>query len=196
LTLTTPSLAVGGRGTAGLNSTRAGLDVDGDGTPDDYLAAGYEDRLAADFRTPFSIAAGMTFKIEKVRVYWSTEWFAPLKPYAVVRGGEFTPQSGGPALSTRFKGYSSFTTDYSSKRAGTMTNLAMTDWDIFHAVTGSEIKFSKSSLTFGLGYSFGRRAFGERPEILPPGGFAGLWDPFSSLKFRYAIYRAIVGFAF
>lgn len=218
LTLTTPSLAIGGRGTAGLNSTRAGLDVDGDGASDDYLAAGYEGHLAAAFRTPLSIAAGMTFKIQKVRIYWSTEWFAPLKPYTVVAGGTFTPQSGGEPLSTaithelgpvlnfgmglewfyssRFKGYASFTTDYSSKRADTTTNLSMTDWDIFHGVTGSEIKFAKSSLTIGLGYSFGRRAFGERPEILPPGGFAGLWDPFSSLKFRYAIYRMIVGFAF
>jgi len=218
LTLTTPSLAIGGRGTAGLNATRTGLDTDGDGVLDDYLAAGYGDGLAATFRTPFSVAAGMTFKIQKVRVYWSTEWFSRLQPYTVVAGIAFTPQSGGAPLSTaithalapvlnfgaglewfyssRFKGYASFTTDYSSKWPGISTNLATTDWDIFHVVTGSEIKFAKSALTFGLGYSFGRRELGERPDILPPGGFDGSWDPFSALKFRYAIYRMIIGYAF
>jgi hypothetical protein len=218
LTLTTPSLDVGGRGTAGLNSTLAGLDADGDGVPDDYLAAGYREHVDAYFRTPFSVAAGMTFKIRKIRVYWSTEWFAPLKPYTVVAAGTLAPQSGGAPLSldvthelapvfnfgmglewfysSRFKGYGSFTTDYSSRKAGTSTNLAWNDWNIFHAVTGGELKFAKSSLTFGLGYSFGSRAFGERPDLMPPDGIDGLWDPFGTLMFRYAIYRMIVGFAF
>jgi hypothetical protein len=74
--------------------------------------------------------------------------------------------------------------------------MAWNDWNIFHLVTGGELKFAKSSLTFGLGYSFGNRTLGERPDLMPPGGIDGLWDPFGALKFRYAIYRMIVGFAF
>jgi hypothetical protein len=218
LTLTTPSLAFGGHGTVGLNYTQTGLDADGDGDPDDSLAAIYRKGLRARFKTPFSVAAGMTFKIRKVRVYWSAEWFASLDPYTVVNAGPLTPQSGGAPLSTaitqevspvlnfglgfewlyssRFKGYAGFTTDYSSKRAGSSANMSISDWDVFHFVTGSELKFAKSSFTFGIGYSFGNQAFGERPALLPPDGFEGTWDPLGDLKFRYVIYKLIVGFAF
>jgi hypothetical protein len=218
LTLTTPSLDIGGQGTTGMNATLAGLDTDGDGVPDDYLAADYTDGLDSYFQTPFSIAAGMTFKIQKIRVYWSTEWFAAIKPYTVVDAEEFPAQSTGEMLSTdlthelapvlnfgvglewfyssRFKGYGSFTTDYSAKKAATETNLGMTDWDIFHIVTGGELRLNKSSLTLGLGYSFGSRELGQRPDLIPPDGIDGLWDPFGGLKFRYAIYKMIIGFAF
>jgi len=218
LTVTTPSLDVGGKGTTGMNATLAGLDTDGDGVPDDSLAADYRDGLDSYFQTPFSIAAGMTFKIRKIRVYWSTEWFAALKPYKVVDAEEFIAQTTGETLSTdvshelapvlnfgmglewfyssRFKGYGSFTTDYSAKVAETSTNLAMADWDIFHIVTGGEIKLRKSWLTIGFGYSFGSREIGRRPSVLPPDGIEGLWDPFRGLEFRYAIYKMIIGFAF
>jgi hypothetical protein len=218
LTVTTPSLDVGGKGTTGMNATLAGLDTDGDGVPDDSLAADYRDGLDSYFQTPFSIAAGMTFKIRKIRVYWSTEWFAALKPYKVVDAEEFPSQTTGEIQSTdvthelapvlnfgmglewfyssRFKGYGSFTTDYSAKVAETSTNLAMADWDIFHIVTGGEIKLRKSWLTIGFGYSFGSREIGRRPSVLPPDGIDGLWDPFRGLEFRYAIYKMIIGFAF
>jgi hypothetical protein len=218
LTLTTPSVGLGGRGSTGVNATLSGLDTDGDRLPDDFLAADYRDGISAFFKTPLSVAAGMTFKIQKVRVYWSTEWFAPLKPYAVLDAAPFTAQSSGDSesidvthelapvfnfgmglewfYSARFKGYASFTTDYSSKRAGTTTNLAMSDWDIFHIVTGGELEFNGSSLTLGLGYSFGSHEVGERPDLLPPGATDVLWDPSEGLRFRYAIYKLIVGFAF
>jgi hypothetical protein len=218
LTLTTPSLDINGNGTTGMNSTLAGLDTNGDGVPDDYLAADYRDGLDSHFQTPMSLAAGMTFKIRKIRVYWSAEWFAPLDTYTVLDAEEFTAQSSGETLSTdvtyelapvlnfgmglewfyssHFKGYGSFTTDYSAKKVGTTTNLSRADWDIFHIVTGGEVTFKKSSFTVGLGYSFGSREVGQRPGVLPPGGVDGLWDPFQGLQFRYAIYKMIIGFAF
>jgi hypothetical protein len=67
LTVTTPSLGLHGDGSTGVNSTVVALDLDGDGDPDDFLAADYRDRQATTYRTPFSVAAGMTFKLEKVR---------------------------------------------------------------------------------------------------------------------------------
>jgi len=216
LTLTTPSLAIFGDGSTGVNDSVAGLDTDGDGLPDDFLAADYQDHLSATYRTPFSLAAGMTFKVGKIRLYWSTEWFARIRPYTVIDSAAFASQSSGEALSTdvtqelasvlnfgmglewfyssRFKGYASFTTDYSAKRAGTATNLSLTDWDIHHIVTGGEIAFKRSSLTVGLGVSFGGREIGQRPDILARGG-SGLWDPFGGLRFRYTTYKLIVGFA-
>ena len=63
-------------------------------------------------------------------------------------------------------------------------------------VTGGEFALKKSSLTVGLGFSFGGREIGERPDIFARGGTGGLWDLFNDLRFRYAIYKLIVGFAF
>jgi len=218
LTLTSPSLALAGRGSTGVDSTVIGLDVNGDGTADDFLAADYREHLPIAYRTPLSLAAGMTFKIQKVRFYWSTEWFARIRPYTVIDAAEFPAQSTGEILSTditqeleailnwgaglewfyspRFKGYASFTTDYSAKRSGTLTNMSVTDWDIHHIVTGGEFALKKSSLTVGLGFSFGGREIGERPDLFARAGTGGLWDLFNDLRFRYAIYKLIVGFAF
>jgi hypothetical protein len=218
LTLTTPGLTLSGAGSTGVNSTVVALDMDGDGGGDDFMAADYRDRQPAAFRSPFSLAAGMTLKIQKVRVYWSAEWFAPISPYTVVDAAEFAAQTTGEMLSTdvtqelaavlntgvgfewvyspRFKGYASFTTDDSAKKPGTATNISLTDWDIHHIITGAEIAIKNSAVTFGLGYSFGGREVGTRPDVLEREKLDGFWDPFEGMKFRYSTYKLIVGFAF
>ncbi len=217
LTLTSPSLAIAGRGASGVNSSLAGLDMTGDKVADDYLAANYQDHLPVTYATPFSLAAGVTFKIQKVRLYGSAEWFAGVRPYTVIDAVPFAAQSTGEVLSTdvtqelesvlnwgvgvewfyssRFKGYASFTTDLSAKKPGTETNLALTDWDIVHLVTGGEFLIKKSSLTVGAGVSFGGREVGEHPDILTRSGLGAVWDPFANLRFRYVCYKLIVGFA-
>ncbi|MBE3044800.1 hypothetical protein IMZ48_20020 [Candidatus Bathyarchaeota archaeon] len=217
LTLTTPGLTLSCTGSTGVNSTVVALDMDGDGAGDDFLAADYRDRQPAAFRTPFSLAAGMTFKLQKFRIYLSSEWFAWVRPYTVVDAAEFAAQSTGEMLSTdvtqelasvlnlgigldwvyspRFKGYASFNTDYSAKKPGTATNLSLTDWDIYHIVTGAEIAIKNSALTVGFGYSFGNREIGSRPDILEREALVGFWDPFERLKFRYSTYKVIVGIA-
>jgi hypothetical protein len=218
LTLTTPGLSLSGTGSTGVNSTVVALDMDGDGAGDDFVAADYREHQPVAFRTPLSLAAGMTFKIQKVRVYWSGEWFARVSPYTVVDAAEFSAQSTGEILSTdvtqelasvlnmgiglewfyssRFKGSASFNTDYSAKDPGTATNLSLTDWDIYHIITGAEVAIKNTVVTFGLGYSFGNRELGGRPPILAREELEGFWDPFESLKFRYSTYKLIVGFAF
>jgi hypothetical protein len=188
LTLTTPSLAIGGRGSTGVDSSLSGL-----------------------------AAAGVTFKIRKVKLYGSAEWFAGVRPYTVVDAAPFAAQSTGEILSldvtqelspvlnwgvgvewfysSRFKGYASFTTDFSAKKPGTKTNLALTDWDILHLVTGGEFMIKKSSFTVGVGVSFGGREVGMHPDVLTRSGLASIWDPFANLRFRYASYKLILGFA-
>jgi hypothetical protein len=218
LTMTTPSLSLFGFGSTGLNSSLAALDLDGDGDADDYLAADFSNHLRATYRSPFSLAAGMTFKFRRIRLYTSLEWFAGQSPFTVLDAEEFTAQSSGETLSTdvrheaapvlnwgvgwewsyssRFKGYASFTTDYSAKRAGTETNLSLTDWNIYHIVTGAEFAIKTWPLTAGLGFSFGARGVGWRPEVFEQAGLVDLWDPFAGLRFRYANYKLIIGFAF
>jgi len=218
LTLTTPSLKIYGTGSAGVNSSVVGLDLDGDGAADDFMAAAYSDHRPASIRTPLSLAAGTTFKLRRLRIYGSAEWFARVRPYTVVDAAEFEAQTTGELLSIdvnhelnsvlntgigleyahspRFKSYVSYATDRSAKRPGTETNLSLTDWDIHHVIAGAEVTVKNSALTFGLGYSFGGREVGTRPDILGHEGLDELWDPFAALQFRYASYKLIVGFAF
>jgi len=218
LTLTTPSLKIYGTGSAGVNSSVVGLDLDGDGAADDFMAAAYSDHRPASIRTPLSLAAGTTFKLRRLRIYGSAEWFARVRPYTVVDAAEFEAQTTGELLSIdvnhelnsvlntgigleyahspRFKSYVSYATDRSAKRPGTETNLSLTDWDIHHLIAGAEVTVKNSALTFGLGYSFGGREVGTRPDILGHEGLDELWDPFAALQFRYASYKLIVGFAF
>ncbi len=218
LTLTSPSLALSGAGSTGVNSSLSGLDRDGDGAADDYLAASYRNNLPMTYHSPVSLAAGLTFKIRSVRLYWSTEWFARVRLYTIVDAPPFAAQSTGEMLSTdvtqeladvlnwgagvewayssRFKGYASFTTDYSAKKTGTSANASVTDWDIHHIVTGGEFNIKNSSFTVGLGVSFGGREIGGRPDILAEGGLNGMiWDPLAGLRFRFTTYKLIVGFA-
>ena len=217
LTVTTPSLAISGRGMTGVDTSVVDLDRNGDGTADNFLAADYQDHLPVFYRSPFSLAMGVTFKIQKVRIYASGEWFDRVRPYTVVDAEEFAAQSTGEILSTdvtqeleavlntgfglewfyssRFKGYASFATDYSAKKPGTATNISLTDWDNYHFVTGAEFFIKRTALTVGLGYSFGSRKVSSRPAILERGGVLGFWDPFEDLKFRFVTYKLILGFA-
>ena len=94
-TTTTPGLTLSGTGSTGVNSTVVALDMDGDGTADDFLAADYRNHQPVAFRTPFSLAAGLTFKLQKVRVYWSGEWFAHVSPYTVIDAAESPPKAPG-----------------------------------------------------------------------------------------------------
>lgn len=217
LALTTPSLALSGRGSTGVESSIVDIDMDGDGAGDDYLAADFQERLPVSYRSPFSLAGGVTFKVRKVRIYMSGEWFGRVSPYTVVEAEAFAAQSDGEVLSTdvtqelapvlntgfgiewfyssRFKGYAGFTTDYSAKRPRTSTNIALTDWDIYHIVTGAEFFINRTALTTGLGVSFGGRELSNRPGIISRNGPDGVWDPFEDLRFRFVAYRLILGFA-
>jgi hypothetical protein len=217
MTITTPSLAISGRGMTGVDSAVVDFDANGDGIAENYLAADYQNRLPVRYRSPFSLAMGVTFKIRKVRIYLSGEWFDKVRPYTVVDAEEFSAQSTGEILSTdvtqelaavlntglglewfyssRFKGYASFTTDYSAQKPGTATNIAVTDWDNYHFMTGAEFFIKRTALTVGLGYSFGGRKVGNRPAILERGGVLGSWDPFEDLEFHFVTYKLILGFA-
>jgi hypothetical protein len=217
LTVTTPSVAISGRGMTGIDTAVVNLDVTGDGTADNTLAANYQDGLPVAYRSPFSLAMGVTFKIRKVRIYLSGEWFDQVRPYTVVDAEEFSAQSTGEILSTdvtqeleavlntgfglewfyssRFKGYASFSTDYSARMPGTATNIAVTDWDNYHFMTGAEFFIKRTALTVGLGYSFGSRAVANRPGIIEHGGVLGAWDPFEDMKFHFATYKLIIGIA-
>jgi hypothetical protein len=91
-TITTPSFAIkkasGGTDQASLTSNN--VLVDSTGAPIDILASDRQEGLPVHYKSPFSISAGIEYKIsEETLVHFAAEWFAPLSTYVVLQ-----PESG------------------------------------------------------------------------------------------------------
>jgi hypothetical protein len=95
-----------------------------------------------------------------------------------------------------FSCYGSFTTDYSSKNSDSQSNIAITSWDIYHIMTGANLRIKRVQLTLGLGYSFGKDQFNSAnifneidAENLAP-------RIFENSQFYYNNFRLLFGFSF
>jgi len=91
-TITTPSFAIkkasGGTDQASLTSNN--VIVDSTGAQIDILASDRQEGLPVHYKSPFSIAAGIEYKIfEETSVHFAFEWFAPISTYVVLQ-----PESG------------------------------------------------------------------------------------------------------
>jgi len=92
-TITTPSFAIkkasGGTDHASLTSNNVIIDTT-TGAPIDILASDRQEGLPVHYKSPFSIAAGVEYKIsDETFVHFAAEWFAPLSTYEVME-----PESG------------------------------------------------------------------------------------------------------
>jgi len=102
-TITTPSIAMkvasGGTDAASYTSNNALVFIDsttGKVTPVDIVASDRQEGLPVNYRSPFSIAAGIEYKIsDETLVHLTMEWFAPLSTYAVMQ-----PESGNFRLNS------------------------------------------------------------------------------------------------
>lgn len=91
-TITTPSFAIkkasGGTDQASLTSNN--VIVDTAGAQIDIIASDRQEGLPVHYKSPFSISAGIEYKIsEETLVHFAAEWFAPLSIYVVLQ-----PESG------------------------------------------------------------------------------------------------------
>jgi hypothetical protein len=92
-TITTPSFAIklASGGTDYVNLTSNNVIVDtATGAPIDIIASDRQEGLPVHYRSPFSMAAGIEYKIsDETFVHLAMEWFAPLSTYVVMQ-----PESG------------------------------------------------------------------------------------------------------
>ena len=92
-TITTPSLSIkrasGGTDHASLTSNNVLIDTT-TGAQIDILASDRQESLPVNYKSPFSIAAGIEYKFtEETFIHFALEWFAPLSTYVVLQ-----PESG------------------------------------------------------------------------------------------------------
>jgi hypothetical protein len=88
-TITTPSLAFkkasGGTDYASVMSNNVYVDST-TGNTIDILASDRQEGLPVNYKTPFSIAAGLEYRLsDETLVHFMAEWFAPLSTYVVMQ---------------------------------------------------------------------------------------------------------------
>jgi hypothetical protein len=88
-TITTPSLALqkasGGTDYASLMSNNVYVDST-TGNTIDILASDRQEGLPVDYKTPFSIAVGLEYRLsDETLVHFMAEWFAPFSTYVVMQ---------------------------------------------------------------------------------------------------------------
>jgi hypothetical protein len=218
VTVTTPGVNLSGSGSSVVDVASSGYDLDGDGQEDSVFAVDFQQDVPAQFRFPWAIGAGFSYRLGKNRIHFSAEWFDAVKKFDVLETNDFTIQSTGETASNRvdhelqsivnygvglelfFKerltGYASFVTDFSAAVPGTQTNLAISFWDIYHLSAGMAFALVRSEFTLGGSYAFGNAPL-ERsvdyPDIDTSNRFSELLKD-SELSYRRI--KLLIGFSF
>jgi hypothetical protein len=167
-----------GDGAVYRNDSVAGVDIDGDGTPDSYLAANRQEGLSPTFRSPLSLAVGASYRWQGTGLHFTAEWFDDLKEQWVMEPEPFTRQTTGEmsthdlsfhgrsvlnwgvGLDTRLSRqatlFASFRSDYSALSHDSVSEILMATWDLWHASLGAHFDFLDIEFNTGLEYSFGQ----------------------------------------
>lgn len=213
LTVTTPKVQVYSNGAAAVNETRVGVDVDGDGTPEESFATSIQENLAADYNTPLSIGAGAALHFSSAKVHASAEWFDGVELYDVLELDPYVSQGTGEVLTptlrhksasllnwavglemigTKYAGYLSFNADYSA--FDSESDVAVTGYDLYHVTGGTRVTFERTQFMVGISFAFGDEKI---PQIidLNPREEETIIDPEDQVDLVYRSYTFILGFS-
>lgn len=214
VTLTTPRLKILGKGEVGQNTTVIRHDPD----HPDFMAVDSQEGLKATYKSPISVAAGVTYKLKTTSLYVTLQWFGGVGEYVVIEGEDFTSQSGGKQLpskvthkvdsvlnfalgveqrlSRKFTLYGSFWTDYSARKGQTTTNLSVADFNLYHTMVGTTFTAFGSQFSLGMGYAFGHNIQDNRQVQVDPTLRDIARAYFSDLKYSYSNVKLVIGFSF
>ena len=213
VTVTTPSLAFLGSGSAYFNRSVNGVDLDGNDTPDAFLVAEEQKDLSAYYKNPLSIAVGASHRWERYAIHVAAEWFNGVDKFDVLDTTNLPRDFPGASLTERVTqelgsvfnigagveysfnenvdGFASFVTDNSAAVPGSDARVSVSNWDIYHLTTGAAIVIYGLDLTLGIEYAFGSAP--HEPTFDFVEDIIG-----ESLKTTtiYRDWKAIVGFSF
>lgn len=189
LSVTTPTVGLGGDGAVTTESVAVNTDIDGDGIADPLSLAVRDTNADTHWHRSGSAALGASVTLEQFKLHLLSEWFAPTPRYAVVRSDEpsagATPATGRIAaehseqsvinfavatewkLGGSFALFAGFRTDYSAVDEASDSDLSLGVYDLFHATAGLSWIDEKSEFTLGIGYSWGDG------ELTAPADFTG-----------------------
>lgn len=166
LTVTTPSVSLFGSATVWRQTSVDDLDVDGNGTGDDFEANDRRGGVGTEYRSPLSIASGIEYDFGPIVLAATWEWFLPVGRYAAAKPtgdkafiiGPFPSESSrklltiydgkrgafnaGIAMEARFSsdwsGFWSMRNDANADYLGHGESLhfGISTWNLFHFATG------------------------------------------------------------
>jgi hypothetical protein len=173
--------------------------------------------------SPLALGVGATYtlaitRLGFVNLYASAEWYAGIDKFDVIKTEEFVGQSDGKThrneithelddvlnfglgiehiLNENITFYGSIRTDFSARKPGSDTTLSVTDWDIYHIMTGTTFRIKNTEWTLGLGYSWGKSEKKRNADIVNPDPdrqFVGLIE---NVNFGYNSVNILFGFSF
>ncbi len=220
-TLTTPSLDLFGSGHTVANASFIRSDT-ANGSFQTELAADYQQNLDANFRSPISIAGGLSYRFGKAdrgAVHFTAEYFSRLKQFDVLTPKPFESQTTGDVVTRKYTHeakpvfnwgiggeyrqsdilafYGAYITDYSyrSDDANFREEISTSHWDIQHVSFGSAFTIRTLDFTLGLSYGWGLDKANRLIDFSDFDSY-GLADDSSKQKVSYNSLKVLVGFAF
>jgi len=208
LTATTPSVRIFGSGKHETNVT--GFDAAA-GSGAQVFVADFQEKRAATYRSPLSVAAGASWALGATRLHAAAEWFGgedeadvlDLVPYIGQSTGDTVvprvTQKSRPVVNiglgveqhfdAETRVYASVRTDRSAAEPVSGSNVSITSWDIYFLTFGASFRMVGASVTLGVGYGFGSQA-----QQLDPPSEGGLLPDTVDTKYRN--YRLFFALAF
>ena len=210
VTLTTPSVRIGGVGEFGAN---VGLFVPDSGR----VAPTFQPDLRADYRSPLSIGAGLAFRLTpSTRLHGSFEWFDGLDQYNVMDVQPFEDIASGDTLlasvvderrsvlnwavgleqrlSARWTGFASFSTNSSTNPEGLqLSDLSQTNWNILSFSIGADIRIGNNHVTLGATLGVGNSAAEQVVDFLEAVAGQPIGET-QDVRFTYRSIRFLFGF--
>jgi len=197
LAVTTPSAGLFGSGKAGFTRSATGVDLNGDGRPDNLLLNGLDENLDSYYKSSWAISAGGSWRRGSLQVHASGEWFAAVSTFDVLQGktdtnigspitltqglrsvfnagaaveywlGGVSAERGSSSGGTAL--YGGFRTDYSASPEVVVDEAATSNQNLCHVTGGTAFNLGSSRFSLGVEYTFGskNRDFGFGG--LPPG---------------------------
>lgn len=225
-TLTTPSINLFGSGTVAGNNTIIDLDTDQNGSGESFAIDDRQSGLAAQFRSPLSLAWGLEYTTPTyTRLCVTVEWFLPVGEYAVMRPKSKNAVVGIPtdfnsrrifqvldqrrgainvagAVQQKFtesiSGIMSFRTDFTVKQEidGEGFSIGATGWNLYHIATGLTFQTGKSEFSAGVQLSIGGGKFAQPVSFTDVSEQKGLLGGTTKVDQSYFSLALIVGYTY
>jgi hypothetical protein len=211
VSVTTPSLGAFGSGQAGYTTSVSGVDADQDGVPDPpSLSTETAEDLDSEYRSSWAVGAGASRAFGATRVFASAEWFAPVDRFTVIalpagsaEAGRVTQELGQVLnagvgvehmVSDDVSLYGAFHTDFSASVGSAQSNVAVSDWDLYHLSGGVSFRIHDNRFTLGASWATGGKTrpldSTISPEDVPDVGLG------SDVEIGYSKVTFLIGFVF
>ncbi|MCI0674116.1 MAG: hypothetical protein L0Y64_27020, partial [Myxococcaceae bacterium] len=190
MTVTLPNVVLYGRGGLAGDVSAVEQDLNGDGVPISRISTDTQRGLRARYRWPLSVGVGGAVRFRSTALHLAAEGFGPVAPYPVMTPrpsqAQFPPGPGATEsvfaglvpvvnfgvglehqMTRTVRGYTSLRTDFSAAPHALNAAIFLTEWDLFHATAGADVRVGRTLLVAGVSAGFGRTTATRSLDLVP-----------------------------